>query len=135
MAKFHGEIGYADSKEVTIPGTVTEEDPEPEPIKTGTWVDEISERIYYGDIISESKQWSTGEKANDNLNINNRISIVADDFANANFSAMRYVKWSGVYWKISDIKIQRPRLILTLGGVYNGNTYIAPDPIEDPSPE
>lgn len=104
MAKFHGKIGYTTSVE-TAPGV---------------WTDQVSEREYYGDVIRESKQWTTSGQVNDNLVVNNRISIVADDFANTNFSAMRYVVWIGVYWKVSSIELQRPRLILTLGGVYNG---------------
>jgi len=105
MAKFHGKIGYANSVE-TAPGV---------------WSDQPTEREYFGDVIRETKQWQTTGQVNDDLNINNRISIVADDFANSNFSAMRYVIWAGVYWKISTVEIQRPRLILSLGGVYNGN--------------
>lgn len=104
MAKFHGKIGYTTSVE-TAPGV---------------WTDQVSEREYYGDVIRESKQWTTSGQVNDNLVVNNRISLIADDFANANFSAMRYVVWNGVYWKVSSIELQRPRLILTLGGVYNG---------------
>lgn len=104
MAKFHGKIGYSVQVETS----------------PGVWVDQPTEREYYGDVIRESKQWTGTSQVNDDLTINNRISIVADDFANANFSAMRYIVWSGVYWKISNIDIQRPRLILSLGGVYNG---------------
>jgi len=104
MAKFHGKIGYV---------TSTEGAP-------GVWTDQVSEREYYGDVIRETKQWNAGDKVNDNLVVNNRISITADDFATQNFSAMRYVIWTGVYWKVSNVEIQRPRLILSLGGVYNG---------------
>ena len=104
MAKFHGPIGYAQNVE-TAPGVFT---------------DQITEREYYGDVIRESRQWIASSQLNDNLTVNNRISIVSDDFANSNFSAMKYVIWSGVYWKISNVEIQRPRLILSLGGVYNG---------------
>lgn len=105
MAKFHGNIGYTLSVE-TAPGV---------------WTDEISERDYYGDVIRESRQWTNPGQVNDNLVVNNRISIVADDFANENFSAMKYVIWNGVYWKVSTVEVQRPRLILSIGGVYNGN--------------
>ena len=104
MAKFHGKIGYSSFVETT----------------PGVWTDVITEREYYGDVIRESKQWTNSGQVNDNLTINNRISVVADDFANENFSAMRYAIWAGVYWKISSIELQRPRLILSLGGVYNG---------------
>jgi hypothetical protein len=126
MAKFYGKIGYVtDNKETIIPA---DEEKGTEEVKTGIWVDEITERDYYGDIIREAKQWGTSpDKANDDLSLNNRVSIIADDFANTNFSAMRYITWDGVYWKISSVELQRPRLILTLGGVYNGPTYTAPE--------
>ena len=104
MAKFHGKVGYSQSVE-TAPGV---------------WVDQVTDRDYYGDVIRESKQFTGSDKVNDDLVLNNRVSIVADDFANTNFSAMRYIVWHGVYWKISSIEVQRPRLILSLGGVYNG---------------
>lgn len=104
MAKFHGMIGFSIMMETS----------------PGVFEDQPSEREYFGDVIRESKQWTNSAQVNDNLNVNNRISIVADDFANINLSAMRYCLWSGIYWKISNIELQRPRLILSFGGVYNG---------------
>ena len=106
MAKFHGMIGYATSVE-TAPGV---------------WTNQISEREYFGEVIRETREWRSSGSVNDNLTVGNRITITADDFANQNFSAMRYVIWDGVYWKITSVEVQRPRLILSLGGVYNGNT-------------
>lgn len=105
MAKFHGKVGYSHSVETS----------------TGVWTDEIYERDYFGDVIRESRQWTNPGQVNDDLVINNRISIVADDFAYGNFSAMKYVIWNRVYWKVTSVETQRPRLILSLGGVYNGN--------------
>jgi hypothetical protein len=104
MAKFHGKIGYAEATE-TAPGVYT---------------NAISEREYFGDVLRESRNWEKSTQVNENLTVSNRISITADDFANANFSAMRYVIWDGVYWRVSSIEVQRPRLILSLGGIYNG---------------
>lgn len=104
MAKFHGIVAYVTSEETT----------------TGVWTEVVSERDYYGDVLREAKQWTRSENLNDNLILNNRISIIADDFAYQNLSVMRYVKYGGVSWKITNIEVQRPRLILTLGGVYNG---------------
>lgn len=104
MAKFHGEIGYAISTE-TAPGV---------------WTDVITSRDYTGDVLRETKQWKEANQANDNLVVSHRISVIGDDFASSNLTAMRYVVWAGVYWKISTIEMQRPRLILSLGGVYNG---------------
>lgn len=104
MAKFSNKIGYAQSTQTS----------------PGVWTDVITERTYKGDVLRDNKQWKETSQANDDLTINNRISVVGDPFAYENFSAMRYVVWAGVYWKISMIDIQRPRLILSLGGVYNG---------------
>ena len=104
MAKFHGPIGYVTSVETA----------------NGVWSDTVSERDYYGDVIRQAKQWVGRDQVNDNLVVNNRISVIADDFAFENFSGMKYVVWSGVYWKVSNIEIERPRIILSLGGVYNG---------------
>ncbi len=106
MAKFYGAIGFAESSE-TVPGV---------------WQDTITERNYYGYITRNTKRWQTSDKVNDDLTINNEISILADMFAFGNFHLMKYVNWNGVYWKITNIEIERPRLRLTLGGVYNGET-------------
>ena len=103
MAKFYGAIGYTDTIE-TAPGV---------------WEEAFVEHNYSGDVIKNTRRWQSGENLNDDLNINNTISIVADPFANQNFHKMRYIKWMGSYWKITNIEVQRPRLILTIGGVYN----------------
>lgn len=104
MAKFHGKIGFAGTEE-TAPGIHTEV---------------IISHDYYGDVIRNTRAWEKAEHLNDNLAINNQFSIVGDAFAYGNFQNMRYVEWMGSLWKITNVEIQRPRLILTVGGVYNG---------------
>lgn len=104
MAKFYGIIGYAETVETT----------------PGVWTEVITERNYSGDVIKNTKRWQAGENLNDNLMINNTISIVADPFAYQNFHAIRYINWMGALWKISNVEVHRPRLILSIGGVYNG---------------
>ena len=106
MAKYYGAIGFAEPTE-TAPG-VTE--------------DRIIERTYYADILKNTKRWERGEGLNDDLNISNRFSIVADPYASQHFFAMRYLRWQGTAWTISDVEVQDRRLILTIGGVYNGKT-------------
>lgn len=108
MTKFSGTVGWVISQE-TAEGS-------------GVWENVPTERTYYGDVLREARQWSKSEQLNDDLSLSNRISIVADDFAFDNFSTMRYVKFGGGLWKVTNIEIQRPRLILTLGGVYNGQS-------------
>jgi hypothetical protein len=106
MAKFHGVIGYGENVE-TVPGV---------------WEDTIVEYSYFGDVIRNTRQMQDGTKVNDDLSVNNSISIVADAYANDHFFAIRYIQWSGSLWTVSDVEVQRPRLLLRLGGVYDGPT-------------
>lgn len=107
MAKYYGKIGFLETAE-TVPGV---------------WSEQITERYYYGDVIRKSLRWQTSDKVNDDLNISNQFSIVADTFAITKLNCMRYLEWMGVLWKITDIDVQLPRLILSVGGVWNGQTY------------
>ena len=86
------------------------------------WVDVITEHFYYGDVIRNTRRLDNGDKVNDDISVGNSISIVADPYANAHFFAMRYIKWMNGYWKVSEVTVESPRLILRLGGVYNGPT-------------
>lgn len=108
MAKFMGEIGYGDSVE-TPPGS-------------GVWVDTITEVPYFGDVIRNSAKTQEGDQLNNNLRVQNSISIVADAYANEHFFAVRYVRWAGALWTVESVTVERPRLILRLGEVYNGPT-------------
>ena len=103
MAKFFGKIGYAVSVEMN----------------PGVWGEQITEREYFGDLIRNTRRLQASDKLNDDINISNEISIVADPFAYQNFHSMRYVEFMGAKWKISNVEVQYPRLILTVGGVYN----------------
>lgn len=104
MAKYYGIIGYAEAVE-TAPGV---------------WKEQITERNYYGDVIRNVRRLQTADKLNDDINVNNELSIVADPYAINNFHAMRYAEFMGAKWKISNVEVKYPRLILTLGGLYNG---------------
>ena len=105
MAKWYGVIGYAQTAEKA----------------PGVYVDEITEHKYFGDIIKNTNRWSSSsDSANDDLNINNQLSIIAEPFAYQNFHSMKYVEFMGAKWKILSVEVKYPRLILTVGGVYNG---------------
>lgn len=103
MAKFYGVIGYAIQQQTS----------------PGVWEEVITEKNYSGDVVKNTKRWQAGENLNDNLSVNNQISIVSDPFAEQNFFSMRYVFWMGTRWKVSNVEVLRPRLLLTIGGVYN----------------
>lgn len=105
MAKFYGKIGYSTIKEK----------------RPGVWISEITERSYKGDLVRNIRKLQGAGQINDDVNIANDISIVADPFAYENFHAMRYVKFMGTKWKITSVEVQYPRLVLTIGGVYNGD--------------
>ena len=105
MAKVYGAIGYG----------------VPVEIKPGSWTTQITEHNHSGDVIKNTSRWSSSsDSTNDDLNINNQISIVANEFAYQNFHSMKYVEFMGTKWKITNVDVQPPRLILTLGGIYNG---------------
>ena len=103
MAKFYGKVGILRTEE-SAPDVYSEV---------------LTERLYKGDVIRNQKRYQSSESLNDDVVLSNNISIVADDYANENVFAIRYVMYKGVPWKVTNAEIQRPRIILTLGGKYN----------------
>lgn len=104
MAKFFGKVGYGQT--VNKGG--------------GVHALQVTERNYYGDVVRDTRRLEGGDKVNDDISVGNSISIVSDDYANKNFFAIRYVEWAGTLWEVTEVETQRPRLLLRLGGVYNG---------------
>lgn len=109
MAKFTGLVGYV---------TQTETSP-------GIWQSIPVERKMRGDVLRLASSVTSDGRVrdgsiNDDIDIQQRISLVADPFSYENFSSLKYIVYMGVKWKISGVEVQRPRLILTLGGVWNG---------------
>lgn len=108
MARFYGEVGYGTTEE--------------QPADSGVWVDVIIEEAYFGDVIRNIKRAEAGEGLNDDVAVNNAISIVADPYATGHFFEIKYVRWEGVLWTVTAVEVRLPRLILNLGSVYNGPT-------------
>lgn len=104
MARFCGIVGYLTTEET----------------RPGIWEDIITERKYYGDIVSNRSRWESTESVNDNINITSDISILADAYAYQHFSEIKYVEFMGAKWRVSSATPDRPRITLTLGGLYNG---------------
>lgn len=102
--RFYDKVGYG------IPGELV----------GGVWTDSITERDHYGEVLKAMSSLEPSDKVNDNVRLQNRISIVADAFALENFSTIKYVLWTGTRWTVQSVEVERPRLILSLGGVYNG---------------
>ena len=104
MAKFYGKVGFITTEET----------------KPGVWDEQVTERSYYCDLIRNFRRSESSGNLNDDINISNRISIIADPYANNNAHSIKYVEFMGARWKISNVEVQYPRLILELGGLYNG---------------
>ena len=105
MAKFYGTIGYG----------VTEE------TRPGVWTNKIIERTATGDVIrNTSHRTESSDSTNDNLKFNNQFSIIADPYVLSHYSSIKYVEFMGAKWKVTSVEPRFPRLILSVGGVYNG---------------
>jgi hypothetical protein len=115
MAKFYGNVGYGETVE-------SESSP-------GVYIDIITEVLYLGDVIRNSRRLESGDQVNSDLSVNNSISIVADAYANEHIFAMRYIEWQGARWYVSEVTVEPPRLVLRLGGVYNGPIPV-PTPVD-----
>ena len=103
MARFYGSVGFAETRE-TAPGV---------------WEEQIIERNYAGDVVRNTRRLQPSEQLNDNISINNQISILADPYAYDNFHSIRYITWMNSKWKVSSVEVQYPRLIMEIGGLYN----------------
>lgn len=104
MAKFYGAIGYTRHIES----------------KPGVWIDEVIERKYRGDVVMDQRRWQPGDKVNDDVSLDNSISIIADGYAYDNIGTMKYIVWNNTPWRIQSFSINRPRIVIQIGGIYNG---------------
>lgn len=106
MAKFYGKVGYVES------------------INKGDGIFENipTEHSYYGDIINISKRWQTTENLNDDIRLEQTVSIIADQYAWDNYYKIRYVIIDGAAWRVTNVTVSRPRMTLFIGGIYNGKT-------------
>ena len=106
MARWFGKVGYSETVE-TAPGV---------------WTPQDTVREYYGDVLRNTSRWTgNSDSTNDNLTVNTQISIITDPFAVEKFYSIKWIEFMGVKWSVDSVDpTQPPRLILTLGGVYNG---------------
>ena len=106
MAKWFGTIGFAETVE-TAPGV---------------WEEQITKRNYYGELTRNTRRLQSTEHLNDDITISNEISIIADPYAMSHFHSIRYAEFSQIAWKVINVEVQFPRLVLTLGGLFNGQS-------------
>lgn len=104
--KYYGNIGFAETEEAS----------------PGVFVEQITERMYYGDVLEYGRNLQSSEGVNDNVRIANQLSIVADDKAYTDMAKIRYAVFMGTKWKVASVRVVTPRLLLTLGDEWNGPT-------------
>lgn len=104
MARYFGKVGFGETQDQG----------------NGVHKEVNQYRMYSGDVIRNSRGIENDQKVNSDLRVSNSIAIVSDPYANEHFFAIRYVEWAGTRWEVTDVEVQSPRLLLRLGGVYNG---------------
>lgn len=105
MARFHGKVGFvivSDNQETGISG------------------EEVVEKTFFGKIEEHSRRWQSSDMVTDDLQMGNQIAIVATDYAYKHATAIRYCEFMGGLWTVTQIRVRKPEIVLTLGGVYNG---------------
>lgn len=105
MPKWFGNVGYV----------ITEEDPN----RPGIFVETLHPHRYCLEDVSKGIRNQDGQSVNKNLTVTNQVTFIADPYAFEHYSAIRYVEYLGVKWEVSTVQVKRPRLIMTLGEVYN----------------
>lgn len=108
MAKWSGKIGFVKSVE--------------KPEGSGVWKNEVTLKPYHGDVRRTIRRFQSGDKVNDDVALNNEISVVINSYLKENFYAVRFISFMGAWWKVNTVTMEYPRMTLEIGGVYNGDT-------------
>jgi len=103
MAKFAGLVGYV-TQEETVPGV---------------WSPVENPKMMKGDVIRQSSSSQNGDKVNSDVSLNHRVSLVGDAYAFGNYYNIKWISIDGRKWEVDSVEIQRPRIIVSLGGPYN----------------
>lgn len=104
MSRFAGLVGYV-TQEETVPGV---------------WSPVDKSVMMKGDIIRQSSSVQNDSKVNSDITLNHRVSLMGDAYAFDNYYDLKWITISGRKWEVSSVEMQRPRLIVTVGGLYNG---------------
>lgn len=103
--KFYGEVGF----------WVGDQE-----VKPGVYKPSFVEKLYSGNVNWNNRHFQNSEYQNENVRLNNQISILSDLYSQQNFASIRYVIWNGVKWRVTNVEVNYPRIVLTIGGEYNG---------------
>ncbi len=104
MAKYAGLVCY-----------VTQEEKVP-----GVWTPLENPVLMKGDIIRQSSNYQDNGKINSDISLNHRVSLVGDAYAFDNYYNIKWIMLDGRKWEVTSVEIQRPRIIVSIGGLWNG---------------
>lgn len=106
MNKFWGTIGFVKQVETS----------------PDVWTEQVTERKYVCEKVRNGSRWQGSTQVIDDIVIDNQFSILADPYAWDELGSIRYLIRNGSKWKITSIGEAYPRLTITLGGLYHGNS-------------
>lgn len=104
MTKFRGSIGIKRRSTETSPGVF----------------EEVIEDIEVtGEMRNIRARWPNMQQGN-GVSLRHFLSIVTPEDSVVDYSEVVYIWWQGRKWSVESIAYERPRVELTLGGLYNG---------------
>ncbi len=104
MSKFSGTIGIKRDDIETAPGI---------------FESTIEEVEVVGEIRNQVARWQ-GHEQRETVSARHVLSIVTPEDSIIDFTEVVYIIWQGRKWSAVAIQYKRPRVELTLGGLYNG---------------
>lgn len=107
--RFAGLVGYIETEE-TSPGIHL-------PVETT--------RKMRGDVLSAKTQNSQDGRTTEtslykDIRLSHRFSLVGDAYSFKNYMYLKWIIVEGHKWEVSSVEIQSPRLLISIGGLYNG---------------
>lgn len=94
-----------------------------DPQHPGVFSDSMKEIPVTGLLLREGQYPNRSvEGTVTNVALQNRISIVMDSRIEKHIFNIRWATFEGVKFAVTSIEVKRPRIVLTLGGVYNEST-------------
>ncbi len=104
MTRFRGSIGINRGSVETSPGIF-----EPS----------IEELEVTGEMRNPSARWPAHQQGG-SVSARHALSIVTPEDSIVDYTEVVYVIWQSQKWSVVSIQYKRPRIELTLGGLYNG---------------
>ena len=104
MARFSGPIGINRGTVETAPGIIKRN---------------IVEVEVTGEVRQLKFRWPEAGMR-DGLKAQHVLSVVTPEDSEIDLTEAVYIGWQGRKWSVTSIQYKRPRVELTLGGLYNG---------------